>query len=258
MFNKFNLDNHYEEVSSNKKNNNYKKIDNSTLRLIAIVSIAFIGLLVFLGIDKIMNNKSITFRQDNSKDIVYTLYESKKADQKIPYFNTSNKDLQLINDNISKYVKPYLNNSKVKISYDYNLSGIILSLVVKIYNEENYSVKFRSYNINLDEESLLSDEYLLNYYSIDSSEIKQKVKTKLNDYYLDEAGKYFELQEVDFDRYLEMRLFNSIDTKDYAYYVKNGKLTAYVPFNPYSIYGEEEYFTEDRFNITLSKAPEER
>ena len=103
MFNKFNLDNHYEEVSSNKKNNNYKKIDNSTLRLIAIVSIAFIGLLVFLGIDKIMNNKSITFRQDNSKDIVYTLYESKKADQKIPYFNTSNKDLQLINDNISKY-----------------------------------------------------------------------------------------------------------------------------------------------------------
>ncbi len=257
MFNKFNLDNQYKEVSSSKNKNNYKKIDNSTLRLIAIVTVAFIGLLVFLGIDKIVNNKRLTFKQDNSKEIVYTLYESKKADQKIPYFNTKNKDLQLINDNISKYVKPYLNNPKVKINYDYNVSGIILSLVVKIYDEENYRVKFRSYNINVDEESLLSDEYLINYYSLDSSEIKEKVKTKLNDYYLDEAGKYFELREISFDTYLKMRLFDTIDTKDYAYYIKNGKLTAYVPFTPYSIFGEEDYFTEDHFNITLGKAPEE-
>lgn len=253
MFNRFNLDNHYETVSQKKKN--YKKIDKSTLRLIAFISILFIGLLVFLGIDNIFNNKRITFKEDNSKEIVYTLYE--KNNKEIPYFNVKNKDLQLINKNITDYVKPYLNKSKVKINYDYNVNGILLSLIIKIYDEEAYQVKFRSYNVNLDEEALLSDEYLLNYYSLDSNQIKQKVKTKFHSYYQEEMNDYFSVNEVTFDTYLSMRLFDSIDTKDYAYYVKAGQLIAYVPFNPFSIYGEEEYFTEEKFIFALADAPNE-
>ncbi len=102
---------------------------------------------------------------------------------------------------------------------------------------------------------MIGDDYLINYYSLDSSEIKQKVKAKLYEYYKEELSNYFEYQEVNFDNYLEMRLFNSIDTKNYAYYIRDGKLTAYVPFNPYSIYGEEKYFTDDKFIITLADAP---
>ncbi len=255
MFNRFNLDNQYKEVSTNTENT--KQIDNKTLRLMAGVTILFIGLLVFLGIDNLLNNKRLTFKDDNSKPIVYTYFRSKKANQEIPYFNVRNKDLSQINDNISKYVKPYLNNDKVKISYEYNTSGIILSLVVKINDEENYKVKFRSYNVNIDEEKLLSDEYLINYYSLDSSQIKQKVKAQLKTYFDEEVGNYFSYEEVKFDNYLSMRLIDSIDTTDYAYYIKNGKLTAFVPFNPFSIYGEEEYFQEKHFNFVLEEAPAE-
>ncbi len=254
MFNRFNLDNQYEEVTT--KTNT--RLDNSTIKLLIVISILVIGLLVFLGIDSLINNKRITFKEDNSKDLVYTLYESKSSDQKVPYFNTKNKDLQLINDNISKYVKPYLNNSNVKIDYEYTINGIMMSLIIKINDAENYIVKFRSYNVNLDEETLLSDEYLLNYYSIDSTQIKNIVKSNLYKYYKEEANKYFSVQEVDFDRYLRMRLFDSIDTKDYSYYINDGKLAAYVPFNPYSIYGEEEYFQDDHFSIDLSNPPAEQ
>ncbi len=255
MFNRFNLDDQYKEVTTNKENT--RPIDKKTLRLMAGVTIIFIGLLVFLGIDYLLNDKRLTFRDDNSKPLVYTYYKSEKANQEIPYFNVKNKDLNQINKNITDYVKPYLNKEKVKISYDYDTSGIVLSLVVKIYDEENYKVKFRSYNVNIEEEKLLSDEYLINYYSLDSSQIKQKVKSQLKTYYDEEVGNYFSYDEIKFDNYLSMRLIDSIDTTDYAYYIKNGKLTAYVPFNPFSIYGEDRYFKDKHFNFVLEEAPAE-
>ena len=48
-----------------------------------------------------------------------------------------------------------------------------------------------------------------------------------------------------------------LSMKDYAFYIKDGYLVAYVPFNPYTIYGEEKYFNENSFMIKLKKAPSE-
>ncbi len=250
MFDKFNYD-------ILRKNDNYKKIDDKTIRFLTVLTIIFIGLITFYGINKLVNNKHITFKEDNSKNVVYTKYQSNKAHQYIPYLNTKNKDLQKINDNIYSYTKEYIDNPKVKIKYNYDLNGIILSLVIKIFDEENYIVKFRSYNINIEEESLLDDKYLINYYSLDESEINKKVRQQLYKYYQDELGKFLVEQEVDFDRYLRLRTMEEISINDYAFYIKEGYLVAYVPFNPYTIYNEQKYFTEKSFMFKLKKAPAE-
>ena len=36
------------------------------------------------------------------------------------------------------------------------------------------------------------------------------------------------------------------------YYIENGKLYAYRPFNIYSVYGEEEYFTDESYKIYIT------
>lgn len=240
-----------------KQNDNFKNIDDKTIKFLIVLTILFIGIITFYGINKLINNKHITFKEDNSKNIVYTKYQSTKAPQYIPYLNTKNKDLQKINDNIYSYTKQYIDNPKVKIKYSYDINGILLSLVVKIFDEENYIVNFRSYNINMEEESLLDDKYLINYYSLDESEINKKVRHQLYKYYQEELGKYIVEQEVDFDRYLGLRTMEEISIKDYAFYIKDGYLVAFVPFNPYTIYGEQKYFTENSFMFKLKKAPAE-
>ena len=248
----FGKDNEYKRVSNKEPN-----INQRTLKLLLIVSIILIGLLVFFGVHYILNNKTFSFKEDNSKNLVYTRYKSTSSDQKIPYLNTNNKDLQLINDDIESFVKKYLNDSNTKIVYEYDNSGIILSLLVGIFDSKNYSVKFRSYNIDLDDEVLLSDKYLLSYYDIQYKDIKENIKNKLTEYYNKEIGEYFETTEVSYDTYLKMRDIDNIDTNEYALYIKEGNLTAFVPINPYSIYGEESFFTNDKFNFYLKKAPAE-
>ena len=93
--------------------------------------------------------------------------------------------------------------------------------------------------------------------SIDYNTIKESVKNKLTEYYNKELGEYFETREVSNDTYLEMRNIDNISNKDYALYIKEGNLTAYVPINPYSIYGEDDFFTNDKFNFYLKDAPVE-
>lgn len=248
----FGNDNEYKSVSSKEPN-----IDKKTLKLLLIVSIVCIGLLVFFGVYYITNNKAISFKEDNSKNIVYTRYKSTSSDQKIPYLNTNNKELNKVNDNIESFVKKYLNNPNTKIIYEYDNSGIILSLLVGIFDSKNFIVKFRTYNIDLEDEVLLSDKYLLTYYGIDYKTIKDSVKNKLIEYYNKEIGEYFETREVSYDTYLEMRNIDNIETNEYALYIKEGNLTAYVPINPYSIYGEDDFFTNDKFNFYLKDAPTE-
>ena len=36
------------------------------------------------------------------------------------------------------------------------------------------------------------------------------------------------------------------------YYIENGKLIAYRPFTIYSVYGEEEFFTEDDYAFYIA------
>ena len=246
----FGNDDEYKSVSNKEPN-----INQRTLKLLLIVSITLIGLLVFFGVYYILNNKAISFKEDNSKNIVYTRYKSTSSDQKIPYLNTKNKELKKVNDNIESFVKKYLNDPNTKIIYEYDNSGIILSLLVGIFDSKNFNVKFRSYNIDLEDEVLLSDKYLLTYYNIDYETIKDSIKNKLTEYYNKEIGDYFETREVSYDTYLEMRNIDNIDNNEYALYIKEGNLTTYVPINPYSIYGEDDFFTNDKFSFYLKDAP---
>ena len=63
---------------------------------------------------------------------------------------------------------------------------------------------------------------------------------------------YFSQEECNYDCFLKYRnVSNYLDNVNY--YVKDGKLYVYKPFVIYSIYDEEEYFTEDSYKFLIAK-----
>ena len=71
--------------------------------------------------------------------------------------------------------------------------------------------------------------------------------------YEDEVYKgYLVKQECDYECFLGWR-----EVDDYldsvSYFVRDGKLIAYRPFTVYSVYGEEEYFTDKDYEFVIAK-----
>lgn len=68
-----------------------------------------------------------------------------------------------------------MNSAKSIITYEYDINGIILSLVIKVINNETtYAPEpyFRSYNINLETQEVISDQTLLEYFNDKSIEFE--------------------------------------------------------------------------------------
>ena len=63
---------------------------------------------------------------------------------------------------------------------------------------------------------------------------------------------YIEEMECDYTCYLGYRGVTDY-LEDINYYIKDGKLVVYKPFIYSSIFGEEEYFTEDSFIFELTE-----
>ena len=118
-----------------------------------------------------------TFRSDvlngikekRGKTLVYTKKERtyKGNRSEVPYLNIKGTQSENINKDIENFTSKYYSNPKNIISYTYDVSDKILSLVVKVaYFDKVYYPDFRTYNINLSDLSILSDEDLLNKFNL--------------------------------------------------------------------------------------------
>ena len=100
-------------------------------------------------------------------------------------------------------------NDKSIINYEYDINGIILSLVVKVINNETtYAPEpyFRTYNINLEKEEVISDEALLQFYGVTKRTVETKIKRGFQGYYSDLVKeKYYAAAECSYDCFLKYR-----------------------------------------------------
>lgn len=229
-------------------------------QLIAIIAIIVIIIIAFYQRKSTENYNDI--KLDKGAYLVYTKYEDKstKYTKEVPYVNLKADIFKEVNSDILQFCDNYMNSDKSVITYEYDINGKILSLVIKVINNDTtYAPEpyFRSYNINLETEEVISDDVLLQYFNVSKSTVETKIKRGFQGYYSDLVKeKYYSSSECNYDCFLKWRgITNYLDYV--SYYVRDGKLIAYKTFIAHSIFGEEEYFTDKSFEFEIATAPEE-
>lgn len=237
-----------------KKNENIKKV----LILITLI-ILIITICIFHLWQKSKENFN-NIKEDKNKYLVYSRYQNTSTTypKEIPYINMKSQVIASVNEDIALFCNDFFESEKSVISYEYDISGIILSVVVKVIdNETEYAPEpyFRTYNINLETEEVISDDALLQFFEVNTSIVEEKIKEGFEKFYngviMDE---YFDPTECNYECFLKWRGVENY-LENIVYYVKEGKLIAYKPFTFYSLFGEENYFKDSDFEFTIATAP---
>lgn len=235
-----------------------KLSDGTKRRIVICITVVSIVLMIVVFYLKKQYDNLGNIKTYNNNYLVYTKKSNDKGHyyKNVPYLNIKSEVAKAINENISAFLEEYLDDDNVAISYEYDLSGDILSLVIKVtdYNT-NYApeIYFKSFNYNIKDESLVSDLKLLELFNTDESFVESVIESKFQDYYNEEVEEgYFDERECDYNCFLGYReVENYLD--NVTYYVKNGKLVAFKPFIFSSIYGEEEFFKDEHFKFVITK-----
>ena len=232
-----------------------KKVPGKTeIYLIAAIAIIFV---ISISIYRYMLNNYNYLKQDITKQLIYTSFtnNASKYIKEVPYVNIKTENIKTINSEISQFSNKYLNIEKSVLTYEYELNGVILSIILKASNFSNNNipeVEFISYNINLDTKTIVDNDTLFSYYGIDLNYVNNKLEHKFKSYYQELVKEgYFSSRECNYKCFLNTRGIEKY-TKDVSYFIKDGKLYAYKPFYIISIYGEENFFKEENFIFEIS------
>lgn len=241
-----------------RRKKHYSELDDSSKRiLILITSFVFIIILfiVFYFSKREYNFNNI--KKSKSNYLVYTKIDDTVNNHNvvIPYINLKGDIGSNVNTDIDQFTSSFINNQKSDISYEYSISGDLLSIIIKVIDYDiEYSplIHFKSYNINLKTLELYSNDQLMNLFGIDDYlTVASAVESTFKSYYSDiiQEG-YYQREECDYNCFL---LYRGVDDylSDISYYVRDGNLIAFKSFQPYSIFGEEEYFTDKSFEILI-------
>ena len=215
-------------------------------------------LLVVFNVYFYMNRSNINTDyygiKESNNFIVYTRYTRtyKEITTIVPYINLRSSIIGDLNQEIADMANNYLRNDNNVITYDYKISGDILSVVIQINCYDDYLPKviFRTYNINLEDKRLLEDQEILDLYGINTEHVASKIRERFEYFFRDEREKKIFDEECDFKCFLYMRGVDNY-TDNIYYYVDNSKLYVYKEFNIYSIYKEEKYFENSDFKIEI-------
>ncbi len=214
--------------------------------LFSIIIIFIIFILIY-GIILLTNRVELNLK-DSSKDIIYDKYNSNN--KHVPYVNLVGGDIDKINDNISLFVKDYVNDNNSSISYNYNKTGNILSLVICIIDTKSIDVplvKFTSYNILLNNSTLVSDDELFNLVNSNRENTMIEIENSFIDYYnSSDISKC-----IKYDKYYDYQKYYFDYDKDISYYLDNGKLYGYLNMNSGVDYSEYSYYLDKDFRVLV-------
>lgn len=201
-------------------------------------------------------------KEDSSRYLVYTMKASTNRQNmrsEVPYINIDSDDARLVNQTIEQYAESFLKNKNNLIVYDSQLNGKVLSILLRMSDYSNSSsfpnISFHTYNFDLNNQTLMNNEQLLSIFNVGEDEVKNKIEAQFKKYYKEEVSKGFLVeQECDYNCFLSWRgIENGNYLESVYYYVENGSLVAYRPFNIYSVYEEEEFYSEKSYAFSITK-----
>lgn len=230
-----------------------KNLDRSKAIKLLILCVLAIIVIIATQIYKSYMKNFNYMKVDRGEHIVYTRYNQNSKE--VPYVNINSSDVKSLNDSIVDYCNNYVNSDDIKIKYEYSINGNYLSLVIKVINTKELPSKmlFKTYNVSLKNRTVLTDQDLTDYFKVNNDIVSARIHNRFLEMYKDEVAQgYIEEMECDYTCYLGYRGVTDY-LEDINYYIKDGKLVAYKPFIYSSIFGEEEYFTEDSFIFELTE-----
>ncbi len=222
---------------------------------LVILGLIIVAIIILLYTSTFKKDLIRPIKETKSKSLVYTKKERtyKGIKSVIPYLNIKGSKMAAINEDIESFTDKYYSDSRNIISYTYDVSDKILSLVVKVaYFDKVYFPIFRTYNINLSDLTVLTDADLLDKFDLTEDDVEAKIADRFKYFYNDAVSKNYYGGECDYNCFLYFR-----GDKPYLdgihYYMKDSKLYVYKEFNIYSVYDEENYFKESDFLIQVSE-----
>lgn len=252
----------------NKNGGNRPKTDNSLIIMIVFISISIVSLIIFFtnqssnSIDK-QTNKELISVKDNSHDYIYTVLEEENETEEdtlneVPAINLDGEKYELINEEILEQYESVKSKIEYDYLYQYNVSGNILSLLITasyIPKEGNYPVtSFKSYNIDLENGSVLSNKKLLEKFDLTEKNLNSFISGKFNYHYrkLITDGYYTE-EECSYECFLNNRGITVDYLAGISLYVDDSKLMVYKFYYKESDYSEEEYFENVPYGILVKE-----
>lgn len=221
-------------------------MNNRKSGLIFIISVFVVVILLIVYGFNYKNNDNFNYKKiDKSKYLIYTVEKRNSGDyhQFIPFINVVGDNVKLINDNIAEYIESFTNENTC-ITYEYSLSGNVLSLIIKVedhsYADSANVLYFRSYNYNIRQDSLLSNEEVLGYFDITVNDALDRFNSKLNEYYNNlKSNNLISSYNCDFNCFCNSRGFTKT-LDDAEFFVKEGKLFVYKPYTFIQFDSDEE------------------
>ena len=234
-----------------------KRIKKENLNIYIIVALIMILIFIMIYYYAVSRNSFSKYKQDKKEKIVYSIYNKDKIN--VPTINVKGKNIDKLNDKIIDKANKYISKNNRIIDYDYQINGKILSLAIQYVdsNEKGRSPKitYDVYNINLKTKKILNKKDILDIYEIKKSDVEEIVAAKFSEYYSDILKKGYMKEDIcDYECFLYFRgiVFEQY-LKEYYYYIKNGDLYVIRPFNLFSYYDEDKYFTSKHFFIQITK-----
>lgn len=194
--------------------------------------LAFIFLILFIFV--------IVFFQPNSdfenkvlKQNVYIFYKENDYSTSenslvgdMPVINYNSKEINRINNEIVNiYYDILLKDSAVFKSYYYVYNNVLSLCIETNYfdNSEYGNLNYYSYNINLDDYSVLSDDQFFKLIGISDEDVFNAISNRLHSYYINDDL----ANSMDFDSYKNYLL----DGKSFVYVLKEDSMYAYSNIN---------------------------
>ena len=227
--------------------------------LIIVVAIAIIAMLATSFHENNVKNYNY-IKESWFDDLIYTSYYDDRNDyiKEVPYINIKGEQVAEANAQIDAFSSKYTNLNRAVITYDYSITGQIISIIVKaISYETNYAseAEFISYSINLKTQQVYTEQEILDMYNINAGYVNDRIKNQFQQYHKDIIKeKYYSLQQCNFACFLKWHNIEDY-SKGIAYYISAGKLYVYKPFVFASIFGEEEYFKDEHFVFLITEKP---
>jgi len=253
------FDDSYEEKKPKKKKKSTKTYSTKT-----ILVLGFIIILLCIVIDATLIGYKLIYKEtiDIKPLLVYqeksVIYDNttinKKMNDHIPIININNSSINDINNEINKIYNNYLNSNPDYFRYDYKVNDDILSLVLiyrnKLDKENNYTYKFKTYNISLKTVSLYDDNLILTKYKLKLSDVNKKMREDFQKTYDDLLRKNYIDETYNYNRLItDLELTNF--TSDINYYIDNNKLYVYRSFNIYNNKNITSYFNESNYRFYI-------
>ncbi|MBO5414681.1 MAG: hypothetical protein J6A17_03530 [Bacilli bacterium] len=247
------------------ENNNKKKNNKQNSNLLILIVCGLIAVVCF-GSYFIMNhiNKEVVYveKKDSSKEYVYTIKKEENTFDEgtyyeVPSINLNGEQIDKINESILNKYDEVSKNSEYDYSYEFNKSDNILAVKVTYayYPNKNarYPIRyFDTYNIDLVDGKVLTDEEILDLYDVSSKEVNLFLKSKFKKYYTDLVNnKFYTERQCNYKCFLKNRGISDNYVNSTSYYIDKGSLTAFKYFYIYSDYEEEKYFKNTNYQFII-------